>query len=126
MSIATKNTWGGVNLLTNTDFTSTTTDTRTFFNLIFNVQLSGTSITRVQERIEQTGTYTFKLVSTGVGDRIVVKHSGQARDIVIVSVAMPVQEGDTFIFTANFTGINPTIEGGIVATNMSLTNPKWE
>ena len=54
-------------------------------------------------------------------DVVFIKNNGEA--LVVVDHN---KHPNTFIFTANFTGINPTIEGGIVATDMSLTNPKWQ
>ena len=103
------------------DFTNTTTDTRTTLSLFIRLYNGAKSLGEIAYDITATGIQTINSVvvtSTPI-TRIYIKHNGIRQDIPILDINADFPNGQ-FWFTANYISINPTVVGGIQLSNMML------
>lgn len=99
------------------------TDSKTFATPVIQTMLNGT----VQEtfyfsnqNVTYAGTYGRMFVTTKAFDSIRIKHNGSSNDIPFVVQGMSGKVGVSYYATITFDGTNPSVVGGMVASDIAL------
>lgn len=99
------------------NFTSTKTDTRTSIQLMFRLNASPyTSF--LTKSISTVGLYSYIVKATATGNAHII-HSGLQNNLTFAN-SIPVINGRAYLLTMNFTGVDLSTVGGVVAKNIQL------
>ena len=110
------------NLANVANWTNTTTDTKTNFNLSITAYNGSTSLG--ERRLDVTNCGFIQLTTASGAsaiDKLIIKHNGSTRDLAIATVEeLDVAAGTPITFSCQCNGNNPGTAGGIILKNIML------
>jgi len=99
------------------------TDSKTFATPVIQTMLNGTTQETLyfsNQNVTDAGTYGRMFVVTKAFDSIRIKHNGSSEDVTFLRQGMSGKEGVSYYATITFDGINPSVVGGMIASDIAL------
>ena len=111
------------NLSPNNTFTNTATDTRSYLSLAFQAYSDSGFLNQNLTNVQENKRAIVTLTASSGTTRLTVVHNGATQNIRIVPYFSA--EAGKYTLVADVTGYNPTVEGGIVLSNIMILSGEY-
>lgn len=111
------------NLSPNNTFTNTTTDTRSYLSLALQAYSDSGFLNQNLTNVTENKKAIVTLTAASGTTRLTVVHNGATQNIRIVPYFSA--EAGKYTLVADVTGYNPTVEGGIVLSNIMILSGEY-